>query len=453
MLKNMAFLICVVLVAALRLPAQAVRAVEPDSRMKADILLIVPHPDDETAVGSYLAKTVCDLGKRVAIIYCNRGTGGGNSAGGEQSVALGQIREIEARRAVATLGITNVWFLNGRDTPGQDLFQSLEAWHHGAVLEDVVRLVRLTRPEVILTWLPHVVAGEDHGDHQASGVIAVEAFDCAGDPTVFPAQVAPPRERGDIAQANEGLRPWQPKKIYFFSDATREVKAVGPRFDINDVSPSKHEPYFKLAAALHLPHLTQADVSQSAIDAGKSGNYAPFTAWLGKIHLIFGKSVVPASPAGDVFEGIGIPPVPYVRPPGYAPARRPGVTIALGEQFAFYRDFWRAHGIENIAGIVPDEIEASAGSYLFVPLVIHNGTGDSVTVDITSALPEGWKEAAGSGAYRIGPGVDLPVQAFVRAPAAAAANVAPVTWKASVNGKPAGSATLGVTLVDWALPW
>ncbi|MEW6511962.1 MAG: hypothetical protein AB1428_13505, partial [Bacteroidota bacterium] len=28
----------------------------PDPRMKADILLIVAHPDDETAVGSYLAK-------------------------------------------------------------------------------------------------------------------------------------------------------------------------------------------------------------------------------------------------------------------------------------------------------------------------------------------------------------------------------------------------------------
>jgi len=73
---------------------------------------------------------------------------------------------------------------------------------------------------VILTWLPHFVAGENHGDHQASGVIATEAFDLAGDPTVFPAQIVAPRERLDIGNATEGLLPWQPKKIYYFSDAS-----------------------------------------------------------------------------------------------------------------------------------------------------------------------------------------------------------------------------------------
>ncbi|HTR99486.1 MAG TPA: PIG-L family deacetylase [Bacteroidota bacterium] len=453
MQKIPALLLCAALMAAAPLCAQVTRAVEPDPRMKADILLVVAHPDDETAIGGYLARAVYDLGKKVAIIYCNRGTGGGNSAGGEQSVALGEIREIEARRADASLGITNVWFLNGRDTPGQDLFQSLEAWHHGAVLEEVVRLVRLTRPEVIITWLPHVDAGEDHGDHQASGVIAVEAFDCAGDPTVFPAQVTPPRERGDIAQVCEGLHPWQAKKLYFFGNPTEEIRAAGPRFDINEVSPSKHEPYYRLALPLHAPHLTQADVSQAALDAAKSGDYGQFKGWLEKIHLLFGKSVVPASPAGDVFEGIAPAPVQFVRAPGFTPVNVSGVTIELGAQFAFYRDFWRAHGIERVAGIVPDGIEASAGSYLYVPLLIRNGTSDSVTVDISSSLPEGWKEASGSGAYRVGPGTDFPVQAFVRAPGSAAPNPAPVTWNAAVKGTKVGSATLGVKLVEWALPW
>ena len=99
---------------------------------------------------------------------------------------MGAEREIEGRRAADEFGITNVWFLNGPDTPGQDVLRSLETWNHGTALDQTIRLVRLTRPEVIMTWLPDYVAGENHGDHQAAGVLATEAFDLAGDPTVFP---------------------------------------------------------------------------------------------------------------------------------------------------------------------------------------------------------------------------------------------------------------------------
>jgi LmbE family N-acetylglucosaminyl deacetylase len=201
---------------------------KPDERYKADILLILAHPDDETAVGSYLAKAIFDERKRVAILYGTRGNGGGNSVGNEQATALAAVREIECRRATAAFGIENVWFLDGRDTPGQDVLQSLQGWNHGAVLEQIVRLIRLTRPEVILTWLPHYVAGENHGDHQAAGVMATEAFDFAGNPVVFPAQVVVPRERTDINNFTEGLQPWQPKKIYYFSDASHPIAAQGP---------------------------------------------------------------------------------------------------------------------------------------------------------------------------------------------------------------------------------
>jgi hypothetical protein len=44
----------------------------------------------------------------------------------------------------------------------------------------------------VLTWLPAYTAGENHGDHQAVGVLATEAFDIAGDPTQLAEQVAAP---------------------------------------------------------------------------------------------------------------------------------------------------------------------------------------------------------------------------------------------------------------------
>src|SRR5690348_2489499 len=95
----------------------------PDERYKADILLVVAHPDDEGAATAYLARAI-DEGKRVAVAYGTRGSSGANEAGAEQAAALGAIREIEARRALATLGITNVWFLGGKDTASQNVLQS-----------------------------------------------------------------------------------------------------------------------------------------------------------------------------------------------------------------------------------------------------------------------------------------------------------------------------------------
>ena len=160
----------------------------PDSRYKADILLIVAHPDDDTAASTYLAKAALDEHKRVAVIFTTRGNSGPNAVGMEQSKALSDVREMEARHALAILGITDVWFLRGQDTPTQDVLHSLETVGHGAALEEIIRIIRLTRPEVILTWMPAYVAGENHGDHQASGVMATEGFDLAGNPVVFPEQ-------------------------------------------------------------------------------------------------------------------------------------------------------------------------------------------------------------------------------------------------------------------------
>ena len=165
----------------------------PDDRYKTDILLIVAHPDDDTGVLNYITRASLDEHKRVAVIFSTRGNSGGNAAGMEQSKAMSDEREMEARRSLALSGIENVWFLRGTDTATQDVLHSLETLGHGEALEEVVRLIRLTRPEVILTWMPAYVAGENHGDHQASSIVATEAFDMAGDPTAFAEQVSAPR--------------------------------------------------------------------------------------------------------------------------------------------------------------------------------------------------------------------------------------------------------------------
>ena len=90
-----------------------------------------------------------------------------------------------------------------------------------------MRIVRITQPSVILTWLPDFTTGENHADHQASGVLATEAFDLAGDPTAFPEQVSPAANPDKNMNLTEGLRPWQPQKIYYFYNPTHDDSLPG----------------------------------------------------------------------------------------------------------------------------------------------------------------------------------------------------------------------------------
>jgi LmbE family N-acetylglucosaminyl deacetylase len=229
---------------------QAPPKLPPDERYKADILVITGHPDDQTPLGAYLARAIYDQHRRVAVVFANRGNSASNLNGNEEAAALADIMDIEGRRALAALDIMNVWYLPGTDVPGSDLLRSLEAWHHGNVLEETVRLIRLTRPEVILTMLPDFCAGENHGDHQAMGTIATEAFDLAGDPTAFPEQVTPPTDRLEFSNLHEGLQPWQPQKLYFYSDAahTDFLEGKGPKYSATEISPSRHVPYCQFMA-------------------------------------------------------------------------------------------------------------------------------------------------------------------------------------------------------------
>lgn len=191
-----------------------------DPRFKADILVVVAHPDDEVMVGAYLAREIYDHNKQVAVVFETRGDGGNNEVGPEQAAALGDLRQIEGRRALGSLGITNVWFLSGHDTASQNVLTSLEHCGHGLCLDQLVRIVRITRPSVILTWLPDFTTGENHADHQAAGVLATEAFDLAGDPTVFSEQVSPATYPDKNMNLTEGLRPWQPETLLLLQPHT-----------------------------------------------------------------------------------------------------------------------------------------------------------------------------------------------------------------------------------------
>jgi LmbE family N-acetylglucosaminyl deacetylase len=427
-------------------------ALHPDDRYKADILVVVAHPDDETEITGYLAKAIYEEHRRVAVIFGTRGDGGGNAMGNEQAATLGAEREIEARRALAYFGVMNVWFLGGPDTPGQDVLRSLETWHHGSALEQAVRLVRLTRPEVVLTWLPVYVAGENHGDHQASSVIATEAFDLAGDPTAFPEQIAAPRDRQGVSNLTEGLHPWQPKKLYFFSDASHTdfLEGKGPRYTTTEISPARGISYARLAADEMAFHLTQDDSGQMAKQSIEKGDLKYFEQ---PVLFVFGKSYVQSTATGDIYEGVAPGAIPFVPAPGYRPVVADGITLELGGPWAFYREFWKAHGLNQLAGLLPAaEVGIAPGEHLHLPILLHNGTGQAQEVTLSATLPVGWSVAAGQAVYPLEPGETYSVQTVLASPAKADPLWQTVSWKAESGGKTVGSIAVRVNLTSGGLP-
>ncbi len=375
----------------------------PDARYKADILLVVAHPDDEGAATAYLARAIDD-GKRVAVVYGTRGSSGGNELGSEQAGALGDIREIEARRANATLGITNVWFLGGKDTASQNVLTSLANWDHGAALQHLVRLMRLTRPEIVLTFLPGTFIGEDHGDHQAAGVLATEAFDLAGDPSVFPSQVAGPTKR--LEPYLENLRPWQPKKIYYFPDADRDdiFHGQGPEYTVKEISKLTKKPYWRASLDAYRVHETQSKsfgdqlskMDDAAIEKMMQGD-----GWTDTQRFVLGKSLVGGSVTGNVFENITPDALPFSRNAIVAESPRSDVSVELAGPWSYYAEFRRMHALEHLPHPEPPEIALQAGSTLVIPLWLNNRTASSRDLSLSVDAPNGWTVQNGAGKFAL----------------------------------------------------
>jgi LmbE family N-acetylglucosaminyl deacetylase len=431
----------------------------PDARYKADVLLVVAHPDDEGAATAYLARAI-DEGKRVAVVYGTRGSSGGNEAGAEQAGALGEIREIEARRACATLGITNVWFLGGKDTASQNVLTSLANWEHGAALEHLVRLVRLTRPEIVLTFLPGTFIGEDHGDHQAAGVVATEAFDLAGDPSVFPSQVAGPMKR--LEAYLENLRPWQPKKIYYFPDADRDdiFKGKGPEYTVKEVSKLTKKPYWRASLDAYRVHQTQSksfDDQLSKMDDAAIEKMMQADGWTDTQWFVLGKSLVGGRVTGNVFENVTADPIPFSRAAVAAEAAHGDVSVELGGPWSYYAEFRRTHGLEHLSHPDPPEIALQAGTSLMIPLWLQNSTAVPRDVVLSVAAPAGWTVQSGAGKFTLAAKQWASGRVEIALPALGDASktkeaAREVTVRAESNGQSVGIVKIKVELRKKALP-
>jgi LmbE family N-acetylglucosaminyl deacetylase len=165
----------------------------------ASVLHTGAHPDDEDS--AFLARAARGDHARVAYLSLNRGEGGQNIIGTELADALGVIRTEELLQARRLDGgeqfftrTLDFGFSKQRD-------EAAKKWNQRDVLGDMVRVIRMFRPLVIYSrW--GGTSADGHGHHQLAGYLTPLAFKAAANPNEFPEQL------------QEGLRPWQTRKLY-----------------------------------------------------------------------------------------------------------------------------------------------------------------------------------------------------------------------------------------------
>ena len=156
------------------------------------------HPDDEN--NSVIALYARGQGMRVALVTATRGDGGQNEIGPELFDAIGVLRTEELLAAHRWDGAEQ-YFTRAVDfgfsfSPEE----TIQKWGHDEILGDFVRMIRTIRPDVVVTLPPTGTGGGQH--HMVSAMLTYEAFAAAADPSRFPEQL------------QQGLRPWQIKKLY-----------------------------------------------------------------------------------------------------------------------------------------------------------------------------------------------------------------------------------------------
>lgn len=170
------------------------------------VLYVAAHPDDEnTELLAYLAR---GRGCRTAYLSLTRGDGGQNVRGSDLGTKLGVARTQELLSARKLDGARQ-YFSRAIDFGfSKSHIETLKTWQEREILKDTVRVIRLFRPDVIITRFS-TEPGGTHGHHTASALVALEAFKIAGRRDAFP---------------ELGLPPWQPRRIFWNTSIWQKEK-------------------------------------------------------------------------------------------------------------------------------------------------------------------------------------------------------------------------------------
>jgi LmbE family N-acetylglucosaminyl deacetylase len=177
----------------------------------AQVMVVTPHPDDaEFGVAGTVARWTGE-GKDVIYVVCTNGDKGTSDTNMKPD-ELARIREQEQLAAAKLLGVKEVVFLRYSDQALEDTPE---------FRKEIVRLIRMYRPETVVTAAPY--RGYIwHRDHRITSRVTLDAvFPYARDFLAYP----------DLLE--EGLQPHKVKEILLWGAEDANYRSnITDTFDI-----------------------------------------------------------------------------------------------------------------------------------------------------------------------------------------------------------------------------
>lgn len=171
-------------------------------------LVVCAHPDDaDISSGGTIARWA-QAGREIIYVVCTDG-GKGTSDPHITSKKLATLRRREQQAAAAVLGVKEVVFLGHSDGSLEDT---------PAFRGELVRLIRLYRPQSVLTFDPYRKFML-HRDHRIVGIVTLDAcYPYARDRLHYPEHLSEGLQPHKVKEAY--LWGWAPENVDFFVDIT-----------------------------------------------------------------------------------------------------------------------------------------------------------------------------------------------------------------------------------------
>ncbi len=194
-----------------------------DLRNPWTVMCVAAHPDDED--GTSLIVMRHKFGAHTVSLFSTYGEGGQNAIGPELYEEMGAIRAHETMAAAEIQG-SDPHFLGLKDFGfSKTREEAFRFWGHEEALRRMVLEIRKLRPDVIIT--NHSTTSNDHGQHQATALMVVEAFDAAADANKFPEQL------------KDGVTTWQVQRLFV---RQRGNAAANSSTSIITIDPNEQDP-------------------------------------------------------------------------------------------------------------------------------------------------------------------------------------------------------------------
>ncbi len=206
------------------------------------LLCVTAHPDDEAGCFGGVLSKYSDAGVECSVICLTAGERAANRGGAADDEALKAMRRKEFADSCHHLGVTQCQVLNYPDG-------ALDRQDFLAVTGHLVQAIRTLRPHVVVTFGAEGFVTA-HPDHGMAGLFASAAFQWAA------------RTTRCTAQLDQGLTPWQAKKLYHvtskFSLPERPTVSLSPvtaRIAVGPYIHRKSEAFAKHTSQRPLQHL------------------------------------------------------------------------------------------------------------------------------------------------------------------------------------------------------